>query len=418
MTVPKDVLFFEVKTCWNAYVGLISGHIDSDPLYEIALGSYQNTKSFIRKGKTSSRFLSEVAGAVFDCTYKEIWITWNTFTINVGFGDGDNGTFLTWTSLTPLLPILDIGIRTYYYQSTGDWIFQIQDETSTTEGITTDGTTTKVTTTKGQSTAGQTTEGTTTEDKTTPGRTTNVTTTEDQTTEAQTPEGRTTESTTTDGTISEGTTIEGLTIDSTTNEGQAIEDTTTEGQTTEGQTSEGKTTEGTTTEGRTTISTTTEGQTNDGTATEDTPAEGTTSDGTNTYGQSTEGTRTEGTRTEVSITEGTTADSSTTDFQITKPSDHISPPTSSAKSLAEAILCTEYCTISYTCKCEESLGTTTSSTPVTQYKVDKKTLSSYKRRYQSASDPRKSSFYIGCVGITVLVVSCAFVVTLDFVPRA
>lgn len=118
MTVPKDVLIFEVKTCWNAYVGLISGHTDSDPLYEIALGSYKNTMSFIREGKTSKVFLSEVAGAVFDCTsYTEIWITWNKFTINVGFGDGITGTFLTWTSPTPLLPILDIGIRTYFFFS-------------------------------------------------------------------------------------------------------------------------------------------------------------------------------------------------------------------------------------------------------------------------------------------------------------
>lgn len=126
MTIPNGFLSFEVKTCWNAYVGLISGHTDSDSLYEIALGSYENTISFIREGKTSSAYLSEVKGAVFDCTYKEIWITWNTFTINVGFGDGVTGTYLTWTSPTPLLPILDIGIRTYYVVSTGDWIFHIQ----------------------------------------------------------------------------------------------------------------------------------------------------------------------------------------------------------------------------------------------------------------------------------------------------
>ncbi|CAG2239885.1 unnamed protein product [Mytilus edulis] len=377
VSADDRLMTFKVKACSHAYVGLMSGQTETDPLYEIVLGGMRNTYSKIRAGKEYRLpDLDNIDGPIVNCShYVEFWIIWNDYTITVGLGlQVTRSVFLTWTSSDRLLAIKNIGIATGF-GDTGEWTFYTKDKTSTnegttTEGTTTDGTTTGFTTTDGTTTDGTTTgftttDGTTTEGTTTDGsnncagQTTEGTTTEDQTTEAQTPEGTTTESTTTDGTLSAGTTTEGLTIDGTTNEGHAIEDTTTEGQTTEGQTSEAKTTEGTTTEGRTTISSTNEGQTNDGTATEDTPAEGTTSDG-----------------------------------------------------------CTEYCTKSCTCKCEESFGTTTSSTPVTQYKVDKKTLSSYKRRYQSASDPRKSSFYIGCVGITVLVVSCAFVVILDFVPRA
>ncbi|CAG2246991.1 CD206 [Mytilus edulis] len=50
-------------------------------------------------------------------------------------------------------------------------------------------------------------------------------------------------------------------------------------------------------------------------------------------------------------------------------------------------------------------------------RLDKTTLSSYIRKKNSGSDPRKSSFYIGCVGLTVLVMSVLFIVVLDFLPR-
>ncbi|VDI24935.1 Hypothetical predicted protein, partial [Mytilus galloprovincialis] len=56
--------------------------------------------------------------------------------------------------------------------------------------------------------------------------------------------------------------------------------------------------------------------------------------------------------------------------------------------------------------------------PNIPYKVDLKSLSSYRRRYKSADDPRMSSFYIGCVGIAVLVLSILFIILLDCLPSA
>ncbi|CAG2194836.1 unnamed protein product [Mytilus edulis] len=50
------------------------------------------------------------------------------------------------------------------------------------------------------------------------------------------------------------------------------------------------------------------------------------------------------------------------------------------------------------------------------YKVDTKQLSSYKRKHQSAWDPRKSSLYIGSVGIAVLVLTIMLIMFLDCVP--
>ncbi|CAC5423975.1 unnamed protein product [Mytilus coruscus] len=52
------------------------------------------------------------------------------------------------------------------------------------------------------------------------------------------------------------------------------------------------------------------------------------------------------------------------------------------------------------------------------YKVDKKSLSSYRGRRQCARDYRKSALYLGCGGITVLVLVPIFIVILDFLPSA
>ncbi|CAC5384851.1 unnamed protein product [Mytilus coruscus] len=70
------------------------------------------------------------------------------------------------------------------------------------------------------------------------------------------------------------------------------------------------------------------------------------------------------------------------------------------------------------CNCPKASSTPSDNVLVTQLGIDKKTLSSYKRRQQSATDPRKSSFYIGCVGITVFSVTVGFIVLLDLLPRA
>ncbi|CAG2243402.1 unnamed protein product [Mytilus edulis] len=69
----------------------------------------------------------------------------------------------------------------------------------------------------------------------------------------------------------------------------------------------------------------------------------------------------------------------------------------------------------YVSICSNQSNSTSGSQEYT-YKVDKKKLSSYKRKHQSASDPRKSSMYIGSVGIAVLVSVVLLIVFLDCVP--
>ncbi|CAG2246994.1 unnamed protein product [Mytilus edulis] len=57
------------------------------------------------------------------------------------------------------------------------------------------------------------------------------------------------------------------------------------------------------------------------------------------------------------------------------------------------------------CNCQEPSAIPGIPNDIITYRLDKTTLSSYISKRSSASDPRKSSFYIGCVGIIVLVLS-------------
>jgi hypothetical protein len=55
---------------------------------------------------------------------------------------------------------------------------------------------------------------------------------------------------------------------------------------------------------------------------------------------------------------------------------------------------------------------------VNDLKIDKTSLSSTIRKKTSASDPRHSSLYIGCVGIVVTISVPLFILILDMLPRA
>ncbi|CAG2190100.1 unnamed protein product [Mytilus edulis] len=136
ISATDRVLTFQEKACSNAYVGLMSGNTETEPLYEIVFGGYSNTVSFIRAGKSITLpRLVEFAGPVLDCSqYKEFRITWDDNTINVSHGLDDSGsTFLTWTS-APLWPIQNIGISTAY-GSNGEWIFHTQGKKITPDDI-------------------------------------------------------------------------------------------------------------------------------------------------------------------------------------------------------------------------------------------------------------------------------------------
>lgn len=132
VSVDDRRIIFKVKACGHAYVGLMSGPTESDPLHEIVFGGDYNSASFVRAGKSYSLpDLVRIDVPILDCNqHVEFWITWNDNTIDVGLGLQVTGSvFLTWTSSNPLLAIQNIGIATAH-GSVGEWTFYTEGKTT------------------------------------------------------------------------------------------------------------------------------------------------------------------------------------------------------------------------------------------------------------------------------------------------
>ncbi|XP_071123808.1 macrophage mannose receptor 1-like [Mytilus edulis] len=78
------------------------------------------------------------------------------------------------------------------------------------------------------------------------------------------------------------------------------------------------------------------------------------------------------------------------------------------------MVCIDKCT-SY---CSEYTNGSVDARQNVPYRVDRKSLSSYRRRHRSEPDPRTSSLYIGCVGCVILIMTVLFIIMLDFLPSA
>lgn len=78
------------------------------------------------------------------------------------------------------------------------------------------------------------------------------------------------------------------------------------------------------------------------------------------------------------------------------------------------MVCIDKCT-SY---CSEYTNGSVDARQNVPYRVDRKSLSSYRRRHRSEPDSRTSSLYIGCVGCVILIMTVLFIIMLDFLPSA
>ncbi|CAC5366308.1 unnamed protein product [Mytilus coruscus] len=318
-SISDRFISFKTKTCKNAYVGLISGNTDNDPLYEIVIGEFWNTESYMRIGRAySAPLLSVNLGHVLHCySYTYFFITWNNTTITVGVRRNLNWyVFLTWTSSTNLWSIFNVGICTY--GSTGQWQFYTSD----------------------------------------------IPTTSDEATGLW--------KTTTIGDLLIPTDVTRHPQITTANYLSTISD----GKSTRPHTS----TEILTMYGETTeLPQTT--RTDDMTTTSEDLQSRITNDDT-----------------AISDTSAASASSKSTTMTLKLMT------TPSSMFISETAPCAGKCTSTCTCtfNCPKASTTASSNVLVNQLKIDKKALTSYKRRQQSATDPRKSSYYIGSKNIKKL----------------
>ncbi|CAG2202126.1 unnamed protein product [Mytilus edulis] len=134
----NGLINFKVQSCNDVHFALISGQTEYDPLYEIVIGGWGNSKSVIRTSKQGSP-VAQTYGSYLNCNeLVEFWISWSNITITLGTGvkTFNNTGFLTWSLQSGLLSILDSGFYTAF-GSTGEWIFYTQETTTEAIEITT-----------------------------------------------------------------------------------------------------------------------------------------------------------------------------------------------------------------------------------------------------------------------------------------
>ncbi|XP_046388992.1 C3 and PZP-like alpha-2-macroglobulin domain-containing protein 8 isoform X2 [Ischnura elegans] len=119
-------LRFRVKAANDAHVALTTGPSESEPIYEIFLGGWGNTKSALRRDRQKpDKAEAETPNVVTADEEREFWIKWNDGTIQVGHG-GQASPFLEYADPDPF-PIGHYGVRTGW-GATGQWVVEEGDE--------------------------------------------------------------------------------------------------------------------------------------------------------------------------------------------------------------------------------------------------------------------------------------------------
>ncbi|XP_076112030.1 uncharacterized protein LOC143080186 [Mytilus galloprovincialis] len=119
-----DSITFNVKAKSDAHVALMSSNTDHDPIYEIIIGGWANSRSIIRDSKEGLPLAMHHGALLKQNVYKTFNISWSHGQIRVK--DGSEATIMEWTDTTNPLDIRNIGISTWW-SSTGNWSFPCQD---------------------------------------------------------------------------------------------------------------------------------------------------------------------------------------------------------------------------------------------------------------------------------------------------
>lgn len=115
-------LQFRVKAPHDAHIALCSQAAEVDPMYEIFIGGWGNTKSIIRKNRTKPE-VAEVPtpNILSDAESRGFWVRWDNNTVTVG-REGEPAPFLSWADYETI-GIEYVGVCTGW-GATGNWVIQ------------------------------------------------------------------------------------------------------------------------------------------------------------------------------------------------------------------------------------------------------------------------------------------------------
>lgn len=102
---------FRVKSANDAHIALTTSEAESDPMLEVFIGGWKNTKSVIRKNRTKPDVVEvETPDIVNGSEFRGFWIRWDGNVINVG-KEGEGAPFMTYEN-SESYPINFVGICT------------------------------------------------------------------------------------------------------------------------------------------------------------------------------------------------------------------------------------------------------------------------------------------------------------------
>jgi Farnesoic acid 0-methyl transferase len=110
-TSGANGVVFRVKAANDAHIALTSTEAESDPMLEVFIGGWSNSKSVIRKNRTKPDVVEEATPAILDGgEFRGFWIRWTDNVIVVG-REGEAAAFLSYDN-PEAFPINFIGVCT------------------------------------------------------------------------------------------------------------------------------------------------------------------------------------------------------------------------------------------------------------------------------------------------------------------
>lgn len=113
---------FRVRTGNDAHIALTSGPGESDPMYEIFIGGWGNTKSVIRLNRTKpEKAEAETPGILNGEEFRGFWVRWANGHVAAG-REGESSPFIEWQDPEPF-HVAYIGVCTGW-GACGNWILE------------------------------------------------------------------------------------------------------------------------------------------------------------------------------------------------------------------------------------------------------------------------------------------------------
>lgn len=121
--VGNGLFAFKIRAAHDAHVALTTGPAESDPMVEVFIGGWSNSKSVIRRNRTKPE-KSEVdtPDALNAGEFRGFWIRWSNDGVYTVGREGEVAAFLSWQDPEPFL-ISHVGICTGW-GATGSWIIE------------------------------------------------------------------------------------------------------------------------------------------------------------------------------------------------------------------------------------------------------------------------------------------------------